>query len=519
MALRHHKKKIIAGSIVCAVIAFLAMLPLALKPAIELAIHSNGFPQAKVGSIRFLPSGILIENIFLDKDGFSTVDNIQITGPWRDLIIDHKADRVSVKAIELNGEVDAGNHITIAGWDGKFNTPAPGGEKVELPFNSFNLDGMTVDLETPVGGLRTQAKAILEKNKTGGQTLNASIWASQKIFSTTINLNATRDAQGTVSGKADIQDTSVDITPVSLSRLSGWVEFKSMGALSAAGQIMVGGVKYKDKAFEDSNITFDTTQDTPALFKTKMSGTSLLVNAQWMEKPERKISATVSSSNLGEFAALANVKNDLLTASGPVEIGIGMNIGDGFHPDNIASITTNNIKFAGGNISALPFKWDMGSTKNSLTVKLDKLQLAALAGKNSDSIKTTGSISGTIPVRVEKDDVYIDNAVLTSDQPGSIKYAPDKMPASLQGDDSRIATVRQALSNYNYDTMQIMLDGPLNGNLKTNLSAKGKSPAFENRTVNLNLNLEGALTSALTQALQPGAMSDKLQKQLTEGVK
>ena len=156
----------------------------------------------------------------------------------------------------------------------------------------------------------------------------------------------------------------------------------------------------------------------------------------------------------------------------------------------------------------------MDAKENNLTVQLKALNLNALIAKDDGSVTADGTISGTVPLKIQGKDVIITNGIIKNDQPGSFKYAPDKMPAALQGDDPRLKTARLALGDYHYDSLQINLDGNLNGNLKTALAAKGHSPVFENREVDLNLNLEGALSAALRQALQPGALAGKLQNKL-----
>jgi len=75
--------------------------------------------------------------------------------------------------------------------------------------------------------------------------------------------------------------------------------------------------------------------------------------------------------------------------------------------------------------------------------------------------------------------------------------------------------VRSALSDFRYDSIEVRIDGALNGDMKTSLKATGKNPLFENRPINLNINLEGALAPALEQALQPEKIAARIEKSVT----
>jgi len=98
---------------------------------------------------------------------------------------------------------------------------------------------------------------------------------------------------------------------------------------------------------------------------------------------------------------------------------------------------------------------------------------------------------------------------------GEFRYAPVSFPTALQGDDQRMKTVREALSHFKFTQLELSIDGPLEGSLKTTLKAKGTNPRFDDRPIELNINLEGALGSALSQVLNPSAFTtDKAQNVL-----
>lgn len=510
MVFRRHKKKTIFTIVLIGLVAFfIALLPLALKPVFEIALRQHGFPKAHIQNVRYLSDGIYIDKILLDPNGFTEIDDLQIRGSWCDLIFKQYAERISAKSLTITGEIDNKNRLTVAGWDGKFGTT--NNEESTLPFRSIHLESLIADLDTPIGAIRLQGKAKLDENN-GQKNIVANIITAQQQLSATIDINAVMDVAGNLSGKLDLQDTTVNIQPITISRASGWIEFKG---LAIAGQLMAGGIKYNDFPFEDANLIFDTSQNPAATFKTKTTGQDLSLAADLINQAEKSINVTASSANIGALAALADIENDILSKSGPVAIKAVVKLKDNYLPKDEISVAETKINIAGGNLDIKPFTYYGDGRANTLTIGINKMRLAQLLDEDS-SITANGSMSGVLPLSYKGSEITINKGVLRSDAPGSFKYTPEQMPAALQGDDPRMDTVRKALSNYDYDTLEVTLNGPVNGNLKTTLKASGKSPAFEGRPVNLNLNLEGALASALTQALKPGTLSDSLKERLTK---
>ncbi|PZP54440.1 MAG: hypothetical protein DI586_09965, partial [Micavibrio aeruginosavorus] len=453
--------------------------------------------------------------INLDSNGFTEIGDLEIRGRWPELSRG-KAERVSIKNITVSGEIDKNNRITIAGWDGSFGTGNTS-KKQPLPFQSFYLENLTVDLDTPIGALRIQGKTNIDSDNSGRHIVTSSIFSSQQQLTTSINFKGLLDGERNLSGKAEIEDTSIDIDPIMISRLSGWIEFRS-SPFTAAGQIMAGGMKYKDYPFEDGNLTFDTAQAAAGIFKTKLTGKNIFLNAELNIKPEKNLVITASAPSLGELASIADMENKILSQSGPVDIKAKVRLTDQFLPAKEIGVEEINAALSGGNLKIKPFTWYGADKRNSLILQFANMKLSSLL-QDSQSITATGSISGVIPLNYLGSDIVIENGILRGDQPASFKYAPKELPPALKGDDPRMQTVRLALSDYHYDTLEFTMNGPLNGDLKTSLKAKGSSPAFDNRPVNLNLNLEGALASALRQALQPGTLSDTIKNKLLEGNK
>lgn len=172
---------------------------------------------------------------------------------------------------------------------------------------------------------------------------------------------------------------------------------------------------------------------------------------------------------------------------------------------------------SGGSVIFRPFdEKNVSSQKSELVLRdIDMEKLAAIA--EIDGLKAIGKIEGNLPMERGAQGVVVRGGVVRSIGPGEFSYAPSSFPSALQGEDSRMKTVREALRHFQFDQLEFSIDGPLNGNLKTALKARGTNPDFGDRPIELNINLEGALGSALSQAINPAAFTaTKAQEALSE---
>lgn len=178
--------------------------------------------------------------------------------------------------------------------------------------------------------------------------------------------------------------------------------------------------------------------------------------------------------------------------------------------DKGLSVGAAKFGIGGGKAELTAFSLQKGgSARTELSVSgVDLRKLSAGFG----DFQAEGTLSGKFPIEIADSGVLIKSGKIESVSEGSFRYAPDKFPAALQGDDPRMKTVREALSDFHFTALSLSLDGALNGELKTTLNAEGTNPAFGERPIQLNLNLEGDLAAALRQALQPGKLPDTLLK-------
>jgi hypothetical protein len=172
------------------------------------------------------------------------------------------------------------------------------------------------------------------------------------------------------------------------------------------------------------------------------------------------------------------------------------------------SVGKSDFSVGGGKASLSPFHWKERGKINT-TLSLSGVDLKTLSREFQD-FQAEGILNGSFPLEYNEDGLTVRAGKIESVSSGAFRYAPNKFPSALQGDDARMQTVRQALSDFHFSSLSLSVDGNPGGGLKTTLKAEGTNPAFGERPIQLNLNLEGDLAAALQQALQPGSLPDTL---------
>jgi len=164
----------------------------------------------------------------------------------------------------------------------------------------------------------------------------------------------------------------------------------------------------------------------------------------------------------------------------------------------------------GGSITMQQQRFDFGATDNALSLQFSGLRLEqVLALTGYEDIAVDGGISGEVPLRFSANGIEVAGGRLSAQQPGgNIRYL-----GTLGQGDASLALVRQALSNYRFDTLESSIDYSPDGELLLSMQLQGFNPELENgRRVNLNLNLSDNVP-ALLQSLQAGrAIEDMLQE-------
>lgn len=630
------------------------------------SLRHNGFPQASVEGVYLTPSGLYINHIALDGNDFSAIDQISVELSWIDTLLHGKVQSVTVKSIDLTGELDENNHFRLAGWDASSPSTESGSG---LPFDTLFIQGATLDLDTNEGNFQIKGKLHLgASDKDKKPALNFSVWSEQNQLAFTVNGSGHYQSSDQYDLSLELAEARADFDSASLSRVSGWINASKSspsGKAVYSGQISAGKVKVLNTLLQDVNLVLDTSKAEPFFFKTSPAGfPNVSIAARWNSAPPEQIEITLDAANASDLysmvtatpnpaakawidpvqavmlqlaispsalsstapkeaawavqagsgaslvrtsgtarydtdanridvkllpsaisaanlSALLPLKNQLgvdlasgsLNPSGDLHIDLssdpvrvtgplslsasglsGVANSAAFKDANVSfvmpsvvpwaiqkggraqgtflndqgdlgvatvefsgsdtsglSVTSSRATLAGGSISASPFVIGGPSGKSDFKISLDSIDMGKLATLvNSSAFTAQGTLTGTIPVSMTQTGIVFKAGGLASQGEGRFTYSPDQFPSSLQGDDPRMQTVRDALKDFRFKALSLSMDGPMDGHMKTTLKASGTSPVFGDRPIELNLNLEGDLGKLIQNTLQVGDIASTL---------
>jgi hypothetical protein len=158
----------------------------------------------------------------------------------------------------------------------------------------------------------------------------------------------------------------------------------------------------------------------------------------------------------------------------------------------------------------------LGAPAQQIHLKVDKISLGrmfelfAVAGLTGE-----GVLSGEIPVTLFPAGLAIDHAKLEAGGPGHLRYNQAQAPAALANAGDSVKLALSALSDFQYDKLEIDLDRAATGDTELGLHIAGRNPSFYNGyPVEFNLNVTGRLDEALRKGLAGYQVPDMIRERL-----
>lgn len=160
--------------------------------------------------------------------------------------------------------------------------------------------------------------------------------------------------------------------------------------------------------------------------------------------------------------------------------------------------------FAGGFIRVDPDIFTFSSTaENRIVARADNWDLAVLAEQlKIPDTKLAGVVAGRFPVVFRTGSAEIDNATLKSVKPGVIQYSGSTGDAAAQADENS-KMLFDALKDFQYEVLEVGLDGNLTGRMMVTLGVLGRNPdVLGGQPFRLNIGIDSALVPLLTSTFQ-----------------
>ncbi|TAL34877.1 MAG: hypothetical protein EPN97_07810 [Alphaproteobacteria bacterium] len=172
---------------------------------------------------------------------------------------------------------------------------------------------------------------------------------------------------------------------------------------------------------------------------------------------------------------------------------------------------------AKGQVISSPFTMSLADMSTDVTLTASGMDLADLFKiAPMEGLDATGTVNGTLPLQIRNGEFTLVDGKLQTQGGGTIKYSPSKLPSFLaNAKQQQLVDLKTALTNFNYDSLSMTMNGQLGQSQKVTLHVQGKNPLFYNgHPVDFNLNLEGPLENVLRYAPGGSQIPDSIKQQL-----
>lgn len=194
---------------------------------------------------------------------------------------------------------------------------------------------------------------------------------------------------------------------------------------------------------------------------------------------------------------------------GLIDPGVTLTDGEavfGMDADGIVAVETAGIDWAGGRLTARPFRYDPAEPEHRLTLDARDIDMTRVIAKVPlDGLFATGRASGTMPLRLSGDTILVEDAILESDGPGQVRYIADDGIAALASGDAAAALglLLDVVRDFRYQSLVLRLSGEVGDELLAGMAIRGANPTvYDGYPVALNVTVSGALDQILRRSLE-----------------
>jgi len=186
----------------------------------------------------------------------------------------------------------------------------------------------------------------------------------------------------------------------------------------------------------------------------------------------------------------------------------------------ILDIKQLQINAMGGQIQLQPTQLDLALAQQDVVLKLQQIALTNLLQQHPTTDLTgSGLISGTVPLRINRTGVTVNNGAIAAESPGGeLQYRPAGAQNMAAGN-AGMKVVLEALDDFHYSVLSSDVNYDTQGKLSLALKLQGSNPALENgRAINLNINLEEDLPALITSLQLSSKISDKIKQRVQQRI-
>jgi len=180
---------------------------------------------------------------------------------------------------------------------------------------------------------------------------------------------------------------------------------------------------------------------------------------------------------------------------------------------NLANLDTTIL---GGKVGVSEFNYDATAETNELAIVLTSLDLESIVAlADYPGVDVDGLISGYLPISITGNTITVEEGLVGALYPGgTIRYIPaNPIPSS----NPSVQLVNDALSNYQYETMNTEVYYDENGDLRMEVQLQGINPDMNGgQPINLNVNITDNIPTLLRSLRASRVITEALEESLTE---
>ncbi len=189
--------------------AYFVYIPDKVEKNIIRSFNNFGFEELKIEKLDRRSGQIILSNIALDKDKFSTIDQANIEfSLFNFLISPDFAQNITVKGLKLTGDLQQESRgINISGWN---NTKEILDNLQKFPAGTIAFEDSQLDLLTEdFGGVGLKFDARINIKNSNNIKFKLNIKTKEKKLSAIAKIEGEIDAKGNIKLTSDIEDISV----------------------------------------------------------------------------------------------------------------------------------------------------------------------------------------------------------------------------------------------------------------------------------------------------------------------
>lgn len=154
-----------------------------------------------------------------------------------------------------------------------------------------------------------------------------------------------------------------------------------------------------------------------------------------------------------------------------------------------------------GRLYLSPALWRFGPVANDVVLNIENLSLGRLVeGFGKDKVFATGQVNGTIPIRADGVTIQVRGGRVAVPSGGVIRISTRETDELAASDNQAASYAFQSLQDFNYDHLELRLDGPLDGDMNLITEFSGKNPDVLGGAVfKFNVDIGGPLAEIMRE--------------------